>query len=186
MYVLFLPVGHIHEDVDQMFSCVEQHLRHTNVCTLEDLAKEAAKSFTPNTDVRPVITVQDVKALFSQHLYSQFANHSRPLWFRFRKVDKRCYMHFKKWECEMWEPESCEEYPHGYLVLKDVPELHQRVEWVMSNLERLDVEKLTKELPEAYRHRLPSAAQHWWAKFISNLSSTYEVLSSFWCSSHVY
>lgn len=33
----FLPVGHTHEDVDQMFSVVERNLVYTNYSTLEDL-----------------------------------------------------------------------------------------------------------------------------------------------------
>ena len=35
VYVHFLPVGHTHEDVDQMFSCVARHLNHINVYTLQ-------------------------------------------------------------------------------------------------------------------------------------------------------
>ncbi len=30
----FLPVGHTHEDIDQLFSCISRRLKHTNVLTI--------------------------------------------------------------------------------------------------------------------------------------------------------
>ncbi|KAJ8030146.1 hypothetical protein HOLleu_26471 [Holothuria leucospilota] len=85
-------------------------------------------------------------------------------------------MNFKKWESEVWKPERCEEYPHGYLVLKDVPELRQCLEWVIPGLDRLDVDRLTKDLPSAYKHRLPLSAQLWWSDYMSTFSSVYDEL----------
>ncbi|XP_071851801.1 uncharacterized protein [Apostichopus japonicus] len=176
VYIHFLPVGHTHEDVDQMFSCVARHLNHTNVYTLEDLEIETAKSFTPHIDVRAVTAIPNVKSVLDKHLYGHFANHSKPHWFRFRKVQQRCYMHYKKWESSQWKPEECEELPHGLLCLKDVPDLSQSMEWVEPNLDKLDLPKLVKELPKNYCHRLPPSAEEWWVNFMANVSSTYDQL----------
>ena len=30
----FLPVGHTHEDIDQLFSCISRKLKHSNVLTI--------------------------------------------------------------------------------------------------------------------------------------------------------
>ena len=32
--ISFLPVGHTHEDIDQLFSCISRCLKHTNIITL--------------------------------------------------------------------------------------------------------------------------------------------------------
>lgn len=85
---------------------------------LTDLEIETAKSFTPHIDVRAVTAIPNVKSVLDKHLYGHFANHSKPHWFRFRKVQQRCYMHYKKWESSQWKPEECEELPHGLLCLK--------------------------------------------------------------------
>ncbi|PIK43600.1 hypothetical protein BSL78_19541 [Apostichopus japonicus] len=173
VYIHFLPVGHTHEDVDQMFSCVARHLNHTNVYTLEDLEIETAKSFTPHIDVRAVTAIPNVKSVLDKHLYGHFANHSKPHWFRFRKVQQRCYMHYKKWESSQWKPEECEELPHGLLCLKTYHNLWSGLE---PNLDKLDLPKLVKELPKNYCHRLPPSAEEWWVNFMANVSSTYDQL----------
>ena len=30
----FLPVGHTHEDIDQLFSCISRKLKHSNAYTI--------------------------------------------------------------------------------------------------------------------------------------------------------
>ena len=30
----FLPVGHTHEDIDQLFSCISRKLKHSNALTI--------------------------------------------------------------------------------------------------------------------------------------------------------
>ncbi|KAJ8048727.1 hypothetical protein HOLleu_01158 [Holothuria leucospilota] len=176
VYVHFLPVGHTHEDVDQMFSCVARHLQHTNIYTLKDLESEVCKSFTPSIDVKTITHVQDVKAILSDHMYGQFGNHSKPHWFRFRKVNGRCYMHYKKWEADLWQPEAFLEYPYGLLCLVDVPEVDQVLPWVVSTLEKIDLPKLEKELPGSYRHRLSAPVQNWWTSFLQQMPVSYETL----------
>ncbi|KAJ8043179.1 hypothetical protein HOLleu_10158 [Holothuria leucospilota] len=65
VYVHFLPVGHTHEDVDQMFSCVPRHLRSHNAYTLPDLLSEPSASYHPPITMLPVKMVQNAKAVLA-------------------------------------------------------------------------------------------------------------------------
>lgn len=83
-----------------------------------DLETETSKSFTPHINMNRVTAIQDAKSEINKHIYGTFGNHSKPHWFRFRKTNQRCYMHYKKWESDLWKPEESEEYPNGLLCLK--------------------------------------------------------------------
>ena len=50
--VSFLPKGHTHEDIDQVFSCTARALRPTETITLTDLHKVLRNSYTP----RPLVS----------------------------------------------------------------------------------------------------------------------------------
>ena len=43
--VSFLPVGHTHTDVDQMFSRFSKHLQNANALTRQELLQECCKGF---------------------------------------------------------------------------------------------------------------------------------------------
>lgn len=58
--VSFLPVGHTHEDVDQMFSCISRALRKHSVLVPSALFDIMKTSYKPKPDVHPV---QDVSSL---------------------------------------------------------------------------------------------------------------------------
>ena len=56
----------------------------------------------------------DMKAWLKLHLEA-LNNHSHPHIFRFRKgPDRHCYMQYKKWRHNEWEPPRC----HGVCILK--------------------------------------------------------------------
>ena len=59
-------------------------------------------------------------------------------------------------------------------LIQDVPDLNQTIEWVEPSLEKCDLPKLLKELPNSYHHRLPPSAEEWWKTFMNSISSTYE------------
>jgi len=65
----FLPVGHTHEDIDQMFSRTSTHLRVHDAVTLEDMAHELRRSFTPNPSVSVIKQVANFSGLLSSRKY---------------------------------------------------------------------------------------------------------------------
>ncbi len=63
VYVSFLPVGHTHEDIDQVFSRTSAHLRCHNAVTISDLADELAVSYTPRPKVARLAAVANFSGL---------------------------------------------------------------------------------------------------------------------------
>ena len=54
-------VGHTHEDIDQMFSCVARRLLKHDAVSLKELKKEIAQSYTPEIEVVELDSIFDVK-----------------------------------------------------------------------------------------------------------------------------
>lgn len=46
--VSFLPVGHTHEDIDQMFSRFAIRMHKNNAITVNELIEQFTQAFTPN------------------------------------------------------------------------------------------------------------------------------------------
>ncbi len=90
VYVSFLPVGHTHEDIDQIFSRTSTHLRSHNAVTISDLADELAVSYTP----RPRVSRLSAVANFSGLCDHSDCVYSPPPWTSFH------YFHF----CRSFEP----------------------------------------------------------------------------------
>ena len=61
--VSFLPVGHTHEDVDQVFSCTSGRLRHHDAVTLEDLAECLSLAYDPPPVVGDLGNVANVSGM---------------------------------------------------------------------------------------------------------------------------
>jgi len=84
----FLPVGHTHEDIDQLFSRTASHLRHSVAVTLDDLAEQLRLAYTP----RPTVAVMRHVANFSKLLIDTGClRHSIPPFsaYRFFKFSRR-------------------------------------------------------------------------------------------------
>ena len=65
VYISFLPVGHTHEDVDQMFSCFSRYLKTHDAITPRELAKVIKDSYTyKQTKLNPIVEwIHEVAAL---------------------------------------------------------------------------------------------------------------------------
>ena len=61
----FLPVGHMHEDIDQMFSCYVRRLSKHNAKTLPELMEEIQAGFLPSVKVKLLQSLFDVKRTIS-------------------------------------------------------------------------------------------------------------------------
>jgi hypothetical protein len=66
--VSFLPVGHTHEDIDQLFSRIAVYLRHHNCLSRHHLTDAAALAFVSDQE-RPTITHMDRVANMSDYLH---------------------------------------------------------------------------------------------------------------------
>lgn len=63
VFVSFLPIGHTHEDIDQVFSRTALHLRSHDAITIEDLSDELSVSYTPKPRVSRIAAVANFSGL---------------------------------------------------------------------------------------------------------------------------
>lgn len=132
----FLPVGHTHEDIDQVFSCVSRHLKHRNALTIPGIVLDLASarfafflldvhvhvpcschskeltdvirtSFAPEPTVVVIDTVIDVKGWMSAQTQA-LHDHLKAHQFKFEHVGGgECRMFYKEWSTDaFWLPES--------------------------------------------------------------------------------
>ena len=83
--VSFLPVGHTHEDIDQMFSTFAGPLRRSDFVTVAALGDLIASSLSP----APVVSLQlprifDFKGFFHDHMFKAWDQISRYRCFKFQ------------------------------------------------------------------------------------------------------
>ena len=102
VYASFLPIGHTHSDIDQLFSRTATRLRSRPAVTLTDLHKELEKCYTPEPHVEYVKEVANLSGLYETEkavVASKSVKFSEYRYFRFRRVstirstsdDNTCY-----------------------------------------------------------------------------------------------
>ena len=64
--VSFLPVGHIHEDIDQFFSRIAMYLHYYNAITESQLLEAVANSMIPNPIVLKFDNIANMKQYMIQ------------------------------------------------------------------------------------------------------------------------
>eukprot|EP00731_Ephydatia_muelleri_P032350 Em0023g857a len=102
----FLPVGHTHEDIDQMFSRFSSYLNKNDAVTPGELMEALRKSYSPEPDVHVLeqSEVFDFKAWIEPHL-EEMHNHVAPKHFIFKLVDGSLVFKYKYWATDpKWEP----------------------------------------------------------------------------------
>ena len=62
----FLPVGHTHEDIDQLFSCFSNYLKGHNSYTVKDLINSIYKSCKKVKFVIHIKTVAQIKQMIQK------------------------------------------------------------------------------------------------------------------------
>lgn len=85
----FLPVGHTHEDIDQLFSCISRRLKHRNALTISDLVQVLSESFTPVPIVLNIDSVVDTKS-WMQSVTPALHDHLKAHQFRFSRDQSEC------------------------------------------------------------------------------------------------
>ena len=123
----FLPVGHTHEDIDQLFSCVSRYLQRHSVLTIpgyrhdafiqvqcicmfvliSDLEVAIHQSFSPEPDVIVLDSVVDAKG-WMQELVPALHDHLKAHHFKFERNEVgECRMFYKEWSTDaFWLPET--------------------------------------------------------------------------------
>jgi len=102
----FLPVGHTHDYVDQMFSRFSLYLEKHDAMTPQELVAAFKASYTPTPRDCEIMEAYDIKTLFLPHL-EVIHGHTGPHHFRFRLVGKEVWSEYKNWSTEKeWLPDS--------------------------------------------------------------------------------
>lgn len=124
----FLPVGHTHEDIDQLFSCISRQLKHRSALTIpgkqsqwlhctwvvahfdvffQDLTQAIQASFTPEPIVAVLDSVVDAKGWMREQTQA-LHDHLKAHQFKFERNEMgECRMFYKEWSTDtFWVPET--------------------------------------------------------------------------------
>lgn len=121
----FLPVGHTHEDIDQLFSCVSRRLKHRNALTVQgkynhnnyllssflhffsELSHAVQTSFSPQPMVVVLDSVIDAKGWMCEQT-PPIHDHLKAHQFKFQCSESGdCRMFYKEWSTDTyWLPQT--------------------------------------------------------------------------------
>ena len=59
----FLPVGHTHEDIDQMFSCFSSHFKDNEAPSVTSFMECVSNGYKPNPVVNRIKEIADFKSI---------------------------------------------------------------------------------------------------------------------------
>ena len=97
----FLPVGHTHEDIDQLFSRIAVHLRRVSAFTFPELVKQVHLSFKDGNrpNVYQIGQIYDFKKHLNTSVVSSLSSWTDNHCYRFswNPHYKQAQMHYKKW-----------------------------------------------------------------------------------------
>lgn len=99
-------VGHTHEDIDQMFSCVSRRLLKTSAMTLKDLGETIKEAYSPSPEIHILNYLPDVKSWIKPHV-EDLSGHSEPHQFKLEKDGRNgaVKVHCRKWSTSKhWSP----------------------------------------------------------------------------------
>lgn len=68
-------VGHTHEDVDQLFSCISRQLNRVNALTLVELLKQIGLSYSPSINASILSFMFDVKQWMEKFVEPNLTGH---------------------------------------------------------------------------------------------------------------
>ena len=104
-------IGHMHEDIDQMFSCILKCPSKNNTRTLLELIREI------ELNVSLLTFMYDVKQWLEGRIASSLSGHIHHHQFKLTKgPDGKAWLFYKKWSTsEKWSPEE------GLRLIESVP-----------------------------------------------------------------
>ena len=69
-------VGHTHNDIGQLFSCITRHLANINVLTLLELIREIGRSYSPFIKASLLTFMYDVKQWMEGFTEASLSGHA--------------------------------------------------------------------------------------------------------------
>ena len=88
-------VGHTHEDIDQMFSCISKEAHTRRAVTLADLHHLIQDSFTPTPATEHLVSLWDFRSLVDIGI--NLTGMKEPHVFSIKKKDGRVVLAYKDW-----------------------------------------------------------------------------------------
>ena len=157
----FLPKGHTHNDVDQLFSIIANRLKYKDIYTLPDLVREC-KEVLPSATFLHLSEVASFSTLLEGHLFKGINGHTKPRCFLIKRDQDGVVRHKyrmqvqteKKKNEDCWMPVNAP----GYRVLQTIPD-EEKLKRVTKKL--CDLEALTKTL-DTIRSFLSTDQLKWW------------------------
>ena len=124
----FLPKGHTHNDVDQMFGCLADVLRYKDIYTLDDIHTACASAYGGNLKFIHLDQMASISTWLDPFLPKGMTGYTkRPRCFVFRKDAEGVVRHKYRLQLQTTckGPLACNWMPHndpGYVLLKKVPD----------------------------------------------------------------
>jgi hypothetical protein len=170
--ISFLPVGHTHEDCDQMFSCISRRIRHEDIITLEDLKKHVIKSYAPTPSFVHLENMASWTTFLEPFLPSRVDGITFPRVFRVQRDAEGMVRHHyknqmqttKKSDPYCWMPAN----GRGYVMLNYPKMPLEGGDYRMLTVpyKPVEHEQLAKTL-ELIRPRCSDAQVSWWENILA-------------------
>ena len=156
-------VGHTHEDIDQMFSCISRRLAKFNARTLLELIREIGLSYSPAIVASIITFMYDVRGWLESFFTPNVNGHIHQHQFKLaRGPEGKALLFCKKWSTtKEWSPQS------GIQLLTGTPRGRPLLIEPIANVDKTDLQKLEQDLPK-YGMHFDEATKEWWKNFISN------------------
>ena len=88
-------VGHTHEDIDQMFSCISKEAHRKSAVTVDDLHELIRESFSPTPETRHLNNIWDFRNMTNVGI--NLAGMKEPHIFKLAKRDGKVHLSYKDW-----------------------------------------------------------------------------------------
>ena len=88
-------VGHTHEDIDQMFSCISKEAHTRRAVTLDDLHDLIRSSFTPTPETEHLDSIWDFRDIVD--IGVSLTGMKEPHIFKLSKREGKVHLSYKDW-----------------------------------------------------------------------------------------
>jgi hypothetical protein len=158
VHMCFLPKGHTHDDVDQMFGRIHQNIQNRNILTISDLHDACVQAYKPV----PVCHHIEDMGLYSQWMLPYLATVrgvSKPRHFHFKRSSSGSVCHWYRQNLntdEDWFPtntlEGLQVFPNGIPDLSSIYCVPKKP---------MDIRSVN-DLVTACLHKLTTVQVAWW------------------------
>jgi len=165
-------VGHTHEDIDQMCSCVSRKLLKKSALTIEDLGRVIQESYSPSPEVATVDYLPDVKA-WMHPVVDDLSGHSEPHQFKIEAdVNGWIRVYFRKWSTsKSWKAVTPKGSDEPIALFASLP-AESIPSYVPINFEQVLL-SMKSDIPK-YGCLFSNESKEWWETFIGKTEQRQE------------